>query len=143
MILGVGTDLCRIPRIRRSVERLGEAWIEEVFMVEERNQCLASRDSGLAFARGFACKEACAKALGTGFTAGVDPRDIAVWKADGGLKLRLYNAALTRLQQMTPPSYSARYLVTCTHVDDLMSCMVVLEATPSPSKVETSKIETR
>jgi phosphopantetheine--protein transferase-like protein len=64
VILGIGIDLCRIPRIRRSVERLGEAWLEELFATEERDRCAASLDSGLAFARGFACKEACAKALG-------------------------------------------------------------------------------
>ena len=130
MILGIGIDLCRIPRIRRSVERLGEAWIEELFTAEERDRCAANADSGLAFARGFACKEACAKALGTGFTAGVDPRGIALWETDAGLALSLNGVALMRLQQMTPPNHVARYLVTCTHRDDLMLCMVVLEAIP-------------
>lgn len=133
MILGIGIDLCRVSRIRRSVERLGEAWIEELFTAEERDQCLASQDSGLAFARGFACKEACAKALGTGFTAGVDPRGIAVWESAGGLTLKLYGVALTRLQEIGPPTYYTRCLVTCTRVNDFMSCMVILEATPSTS----------
>ena len=132
MILGVGIDLCRIPRIRRSVERLGQAWIEELFTTKEGDRCAASTDSGLAFDRAFACKEACAKALGTGFTAGVDPRDIAVWEAEEGLTLKLCGVALTRLQQMSPPTYGARCLVTCTHIDDFMSCIVVLEATPLP-----------
>ncbi|MGI3899315.1 MAG: holo-ACP synthase [Janthinobacterium lividum] len=133
MILGIGIDLCRIPRIRRSVERLGEAWIEELFAIEERDRCAASVDSDLAFARGFACKEACAKALGTGFTSGVDPRDIALSEVDGVLTLRLDGGALARLQQMSPPTCGVRFLVTCKHVDDFMSCVVVFEATPSPN----------
>lgn len=130
MILGIGIDLCRISRIRRSVERLGEAWIEELFGTEERDRCAANVDSGLAFARGFACKEACAKALGTGFTSGIDPRDIALWEVDAGLLLRLNGGALARLQQMSPRNSVARGLATCTHMGDLMSCMVVLEASP-------------
>lgn len=128
VILGIGIDLCRIPRIRRSVERLGEAWIEELFTTEERDRCFRSADSGLAFARGFACKEACSKALGTGFTAGVDPRDITLWEIDAGLSLGLNGAALARLQQMSPPNSVSGSLVTCSHVGDLLACMVVLEA---------------
>lgn len=131
MILGIGIDLCRISRIRRSVERLGEAWIEELFATEERDRCAASVDSGLVFARAFVCKEACAKALGTGFTAGVDPRDIAAWETAEGLTLKLYGVALTRLQQMSPPTCGVRCLVACTHVDDFASCMIILEATTS------------
>jgi holo-[acyl-carrier protein] synthase len=130
VILGIGIDLCLIPRIRRSVERLGEVWIEELFATEERDRCTASVDSGLAFARGFACKEACAKALGTGFTSGVDPRDIALSEVDAGLVLRLGGGALARLQQMSPRDSVAQVLATCTHMGDLMSCMVILEARP-------------
>lgn len=67
-------------------------------------------------------------ALGTGFTSGVDPRDIALWEVDAGLSLRLDGGALARLQQMRPRNSVARGLATCTHMGDLMSCMVVLEA---------------
>lgn len=127
MILGVGIDLCLVPRIRRSVERLGEDWIELAFSPEERDQCLAAPDVGLAFAEGFAAKEACAKALGTGFAAGVDPRDITLPTRDQAGLLKLRGKAGQRLLKLTPHNHSPLPRFCLAAAGSLVLCTVVLE----------------
>jgi len=128
VILGIGIDLCRVPRIRRSVERLGEAWIELAFSPEERDRCVAAADAGLAFAMGFASKEACAKALGTGFAAGVDPRDIRPSGIEETGTFSLCGSAGQRLSEITPPNHSPIPRFCFTRVGSLLSCIVVVEA---------------
>lgn len=137
MILGIGIDLCRISRIRRSVDRLGETWIEELFTTEEQTYCIGALDSGLAFACGFACKEACAKALGSGFANGVHPRDFVLSNKGGSWGIEFQGAARVRLKQMTPAHHMARCQVAVANLGEFLSCIIVIEAVPIPRALDT------
>src|SRR5260370_37967626 len=100
MILGLGSDICDIRRIERSLERFGERFVTRVFTDAERRK--AERRSGRSkagtYAKRFAAKEACAKALGTGFARGVFMSDLGVVNLPGGPPtLRLNGGAAVRL----------------------------------------------
>lgn len=77
MILGIGTDLCRVERIRRSVAHLGKAWLDEVFTEEEQVRLRLGEEQAHVAAIGFALKEACAKAIGTKRVSRWDPSRIS------------------------------------------------------------------
>jgi holo-[acyl-carrier protein] synthase len=131
VILGIGTDLCRIHRIRRSVSRFGDAWIEELFTPTERSCCLAMPDPGLSFAHGFCCNEACAKALGTGFTKQIDPRDIELLPEDSRVTVVLHGHARTRLRQLIPRNHKPEFLITFSSNDLFASAVAILQAVPT------------
>ena len=76
MILGIGSDLCDIRRIERTIARFGDRFLYRVFTAEERRKALSRANPARTFAKRFAAKEATTKALGTGFRAGVHFRDI-------------------------------------------------------------------
>ncbi|MFD0937953.1 holo-ACP synthase, partial [Methylobacterium trifolii] len=84
MILGIGSDLCDIDRIARSLERFGERFTHRVFTRGEREKCDRRAARAPSYARRFAAKEACAKALGTGLSRGVFWRDMEVVNLPGG-----------------------------------------------------------
>ncbi len=84
MILGIGSDLCDIRRIERSLARFGERFTNRIFTVGERARSDRRAARGPSYARRFAAKEACAKALGTGMRAGVFWRDMEVVNRPGG-----------------------------------------------------------
>ncbi len=125
MILGVGVDICNVARIRRSVDRLGDLWIDEIFAPAERTLCHDAQDHGLAFAIGFACKEACAKALGTGFKNGVHPRDIALNSFSGPLLITLTNGARRQVSHLAA-GRAPIWHVQATQQGDLLVCTAVL-----------------
>jgi holo-[acyl-carrier protein] synthase len=103
MILGVGTDLIDIRRIERTLNRFGERFLERVFTAAERARAEARYDRAAAYAKRYAAKEACAKALGTGFRQGVYWRDIGVLNRPSGQPiLRLTGGAAARLAALTP-----------------------------------------
>lgn len=93
MLLSVGLDLCRIAPIRRSVDRLGKPWLDEVFTEVEQAELVRSADLAISAARGFAAKEASAKALGTGLGGGVHWLDFEIGPADTAKPVRLRGAA--------------------------------------------------
>lgn len=136
-IVGIGIDLCHIDRVRRSVYRLGEAWTEELFGPVERNRCAQAADPGLAFAKGFVFKEACAKALGSGFAQGVSPRDIIFDDLDAGTTVVLQGKAKRRLLRMTPNGQVARWHISFAHIDKILSCTALIDAVPLISATET------
>ena len=110
MILGIGTDLVDIRRIERSLERFGVRFAARLF-TESEQAAAESRARGRAafYAKRFAAKEACAKALGTGFAAGVFWRDIEVTSGpDGAPVIELAGGALHRLNAVTPEGMIAR-----------------------------------
>ncbi len=103
MILGVGTDLIDIRRIERTLDQFGERFLERVFTAAERARAEARYDRAAAYAKRYAAKEACAKALGTGFRQGVYWRDIGVLNRPSGQPiLRLTGGAAARLAALTP-----------------------------------------
>ena len=131
MILGIGSDLCDIRRIENSLARFGERFTHRVFTEGERAKSDRRAARAPSYARRFAAKEACAKALGTGMSGGVFWRDMEVVNLPGGQPtLRLSGGALARLERMTPPGHRARIHVTLTDDPPLAQAFVIIEALP-------------
>jgi len=125
VILGIGVDLCRVARIRRSILRLGDAWINHLFSAEERQLCCAVADPALLFAQGFCGKEACSKALGTGVADGIDWRDIEVLQVFADISLRIAGVAYERLVELTPRGHVAMLQISCSGDGELAQAFVV------------------
>jgi holo-[acyl-carrier protein] synthase len=133
MILGIGSDLCDIRRIEKSLARFGERFTERVFTAGERAKSDRRSTRAESYARRFAAKEACSKALGTGLRAGVFWRDMEVVNLPGGRPtLRLTGGAAERLRAMTPQGYEAIVHVTMTDEPPMAQAFVVIEARALP-----------
>jgi holo-[acyl-carrier protein] synthase len=131
MILGIGSDLCDIRRIERSLERFGARFTHRIFTPGERARSERRAAAAASYARRFAAKEACAKALGTGLRAGVFWRDMEVVNlASGRPTLSLTGGALARLEAMLPPGHEAIVHVSLTDDPPLAQAFVVIEARP-------------
>jgi holo-[acyl-carrier protein] synthase len=131
MILGIGSDLCDIRRIERSLERFGDRFTHRIFTEGERARSDGRAARAASYARRFAAKEACAKALGTGLRAGVFWRDMEVVNLPGGRPtLRLTGGARERLASMTPAGLEAIVHVTLTDDSPMAQAFVVIEALP-------------
>lgn len=117
MILGLGADLCDIRRVEKVMARFGDRFLHRVFTEAER-ACAARRTEALhagTYAKRFAAKEACAKALGTGFSQGVFHSDMGVVNLPSGQPtMALTGGALERLSRITPPGVRAELALTMT-----------------------------
>jgi holo-[acyl-carrier protein] synthase len=133
MILGIGSDLCDIRRIERSLDRFGDRFTNRIFTAGERARSDRRAARAPSYARRFAAKEACSKALGTGMRAGVFWRDMEVVNlASGRPTMRLTGGALARLEEMTPAGCEAVVHVSLTDDPPLAQAFVVIEARPCP-----------
>lgn len=131
MILGIGSDLCDIRRIARSLDRFGTRFTERLFTAGEQARSEGRVSRAESYARRFAAKEACSKALGTGLRAGVFWRDMEVVNLPGGKPtLRLSGGALERLRRMTPPGHEAVLHVSMTDDPPIAQAFVIIEARP-------------
>ncbi len=131
MIIGIGSDLCDIRRIEKTLERFGRRFIERTFTAIEQAKAERRAQRAGTYAKRFAAKEACSKALGTGFRDGVYFRDIGVINAPGGRPtLALTNGAKTRLDALTPKGMRAVIHVTLTDEYPLAQALVMIEALP-------------
>jgi holo-[acyl-carrier protein] synthase len=131
VILGIGSDLCDIRRIERSLERFGDRFTHRIFTAGERSKSDRRAARAPSYARRFAAKEACSKALGTGMNLGVFWRDMEVVNLPGGRPtLRLTGGALERLRSMTPQGFEAVIHVSLTDDPPLAQAFVVIEARP-------------
>jgi holo-[acyl-carrier protein] synthase len=133
VILGLGSDICDIRRIEQAMERFGERFLARVFTETERAK--ADRRNGAnragTYAKRFAAKEACAKALGTGFARGVFMSNLGVVNLPGGQPtLRLTGAAATRLAAITPAGLVARVDLTMTDEYPYAYAQVIISAEP-------------
>ena len=133
MILGMGSDLIDIRRIEKTIERHGERFITRIFTDIERAKSdrRGAWPSGRAasYAKRFAAKEACAKALGTGLNQGVFWRDMGVVNLPGGKPtMRLTGGALKRLEKMVPPGSRAQIDLTITDDFPLAQAIVIISA---------------
>ena len=126
MILGLGLDLVSLPRMERSLERFGDRLLERVLTPVERAALPAASGPRTAYvAARFAAKEAAVKALGTGFAAGVGPRDVEVVSLPSGKpELRLHGAAARRAGELGAASVH----ISLTHERDAAAAVVILEA---------------
>lgn len=131
MIIGIGSDLCDIRRIARSLERFGERFTGRVFTPGERARSDRRAERAPSYARRFAAKEACAKALGTGLRAGVFWRDMEVVNLPSGQPtMRLTGGALARLDALTPAGHRAVLHVSLTDDPPMAQAFIVIEARP-------------
>ncbi|MGA3307568.1 MAG: holo-ACP synthase [Xanthobacteraceae bacterium] len=133
MILGIGSDITDVRRIAKVIERHGERFIDRIFTATERARAEKRRNRIETYAKRFAAKEACAKALGTGMRAGVWWRDIGVVNLPSGRpSLQLTGGAKRRLEALTPAGYEARIDLTITDEGPTAQAFVVISAIAIP-----------
>lgn len=131
MILGIGSDLSDIRRIENSLERFGERFTMRCFTEIERTRSERKPDRASSYAKRFAAKEACAKALGTGIRRGVFWRDMGVVNMRSGQPtMALTGGALARLQEMTPAGHDVVIHLSLTDDHPYAQAFVVIEARP-------------
>ena len=132
MILGIGTDLCNIERIEGTLERFGDRFRERVFTDIERATAEHRKDTAGTYAKRWAAKEACSKALGTGLRMGISWKDMAVQNLGTGQPtMHLTGWAAERLASLTPPNHRAVIHVSMTDDHPWAQAFVVIEAVPA------------
>ena len=137
MIVGIGNDLIDIRRIERTLDRFGDRFIERIFTPLERQKAERRRNRVETYAKRFAAKEACSKALGTGFRRGVYWRDLGVVNLPGGKpSMELTGGALKRLQELTPEGMKAQIDLTLTDEPPLGQAVVIISVVPATPDVE-------
>ncbi len=131
MIIGIGADLADIRRIERTLERFGERFTNRVFTEVERTRSDKRAARGASYAKRWAAKEACSKALGTGIKMGVAWKEMGVVNLPSGQPtLELIGGAAERLKNMVPDGYSPRIHLTITDDAPYAQAFVVIEALP-------------
>ena len=134
MIIGIGSDLCDARRIERAIERHGERFLARIFTDIERARAERRANRVETYAKRFAAKEACAKALGTGLRAGVFWRDMGVVNLPSGRPtMKLTGGALARLQSITPAGCEARIDLSLTDEGPTAQAIVIITAVPLTS----------
>jgi holo-[acyl-carrier protein] synthase len=129
MILGIGTDLCDIRRIEQTIARHGDRFLNRIFTTAERQLAEQRANPAATYAKRFAAKEACAKALGTGFREGVFFRDLGVVNLPSGRPtMELAGAALCRLQAIVPAGFTAHIDLAITDEYPMAQAFVVISA---------------
>jgi holo-[acyl-carrier protein] synthase len=129
MIIGIGSDIVDIRRIEQTLARYGERFLERIFTDLERTKAESRTNAVATYAKRFAAKEACAKALGTGFRAGVFFRDLGVVNLPGGKPtLALTGGAAKRLAEITPVGMTAQIDLTLTDEYPLAQAFVIISA---------------
>ncbi len=131
MIIGLGSDLIDIRRIGKTLDKYGDRFLDRIYTRTERDKSERRRLRVESYAKRFAAKEACAKALGTGFRRGVFWRDLGVVNlASGRPTMALTGGALARLEQITPKGLVADIALTITDDYPLASAVVIISALP-------------
>ena len=131
MIIGIGSDLCDVRRIEKALDRFGEKFVRRVYTEIERRKAEGRVGLAATYAKRFAAKEACAKALGTGFRQGVFLRDLGVVNLPGGKPtLALTGGAAARLAAITPAGMRAEISLSLTDEYPLAHAIVVITAVP-------------
>jgi holo-[acyl-carrier protein] synthase len=132
MILGLGSDITDARRIAKVIERHGDRFLSRVFTDVERAKAERRKNRVETYAKRFAAKEACAKALGTGIRGGVWWRDMGVINMPSGRPtMALTGGALKRLQKITPAGHAAQIDLTITDEGPMAVAFVVISAVPA------------
>ncbi|HEX3809680.1 MAG TPA: holo-ACP synthase [Rhizomicrobium sp.] len=135
MIIGLGSDLIDIRRVDKSIERFGERFLGRIFTPLERAKSDKRMQRAASYAKRFAAKEACSKALGTGLRKGVFWRDMGVINLPSGKPtMKLTNGALKRLNAITPPGHTAVIDLTITDDFPLAQAIVIISAVANPQQ---------
>jgi holo-[acyl-carrier protein] synthase len=131
MILGLGSDTIDIRRIEKTIERYGERFLNRTFTEVERTKSDRRRLRAASYAKRFAAKEACAKALGTGLRQGVFWRDMGVVNLPSGQPtMQLTGGAAKRLEALIPPGHKARIDLSITDDFPMAQAIVIISAVP-------------
>jgi holo-[acyl-carrier protein] synthase len=131
MILGIGSDITDVRRIAKVIERHGDRFLDRIFTPAERTRAEKRKNRIETYAKRFAAKEACAKALGTGLRGGVWWRDIGVVNLSSGRPtMQLTGGAAARLKALTPEGFEARIDVTITDEGPTAQAFVIISAEP-------------
>ena len=135
MILGIGSDVCDARRIAKVIERHGERFLARIFTPVERARAERRKNRIETYAKRFAAKEACAKALGTGIRGGVWWRDMGVVNRPSGQPtMELTGGALRRLAALTPEGCTARIDLTITDEGPMAQALVIISAVPAATR---------
>ena len=133
MIIGLGSDLIDIRRVEKTIERFGQKFIDRVFTDVEKMKSERRTERVASYAKRFAAKEACAKALGTGFKHGVTWRDMGVVNlASGQPTMKLTGGAAKRLADITPQGTEAQIALTITDEYPVAQAVVIISAIAKP-----------
>jgi holo-[acyl-carrier protein] synthase len=131
VIIGIGNDLIDITRIERTLERFGDRFIQRIFTDVEQAKSEKRRMRAASYAKRYAAKEACSKALGTGFRQGVFWRDMGVINLpSGNPTMQLTGGALKRLQEIIPEGMKAQIDLTITDEPPTAEAFVIISAVP-------------
>lgn len=131
MIIGLGSDLIDITRVERTLERFGERFTRRCFTEVERTKSDRRANRADSYAKRYAAKEACSKALGTGFRKGVFWRDMGVVNLPSGKPtMKLTNGAAARLAEITPPGMKPLIELSITDEPPLAQAIVIISAIP-------------
>lgn len=131
MIIGIGNDIIDIRRVEQTLERFGDRFVQRIFTEVEQRKSEARRMRTASYAKRFAAKEACAKALGTGLRRGVFWRDMGVVNMRGGQPtMALTGGALDRLHEITPAGMAPVIHLTITDDHPLAQAFVIISAVP-------------
>jgi holo-[acyl-carrier protein] synthase len=132
MIIGLGSDIVDVRRIAKVIDRHGERFLCRIFTSTERQKAENRANAIETYAKRFAAKEACAKALGTGLRRGVFWRDMGVVNLPGGRPtMQLTGGALARLRAITPAGCEARIDVSLTDEGPTAQAIVIISAAPT------------
>lgn len=132
IVLGLGNDLIDIRRVEKSLHRFGQRFVERVFTEIEQKKSDGRMNHAASYAKRFAAKEACSKALGTGIRRGVHWRTMGVVNLPSGRPtMELTGGAKVRLEQMTPPGMVAQVHLTITDDFPLAQAIVLITAVPA------------
>lgn len=130
-VIGMGSDMIDITRVEASIERFGTRFINRLFTDIEQAKSDKRAKRGASYAKRFAAKEACSKALGTGFRKGVYWRDMGVVNLPSGKPtMKLTGGALSQLESITPHGFTAQISLTITDDDPWAQAQVLITAVP-------------
>jgi holo-[acyl-carrier protein] synthase len=133
MIIGIGSDITDVRRVAKVIERHGERFLARIFTETERRKAERRKNRVETYAKRFAAKEACAKALGTGIRGGVWWRDMGVVNLPSGRPtLQLTGGALKQLQALTPPGHEPQIDLTITDEGPMAQAFVIISAVAPP-----------
>ncbi|AGA64684.1 Holo-(acyl-carrier protein) synthase [Liberibacter crescens BT-1] len=134
MIIGIGVDIIDIRRIKKSIQRFGERFTEHCFTKEERDKCNSSPDPAASYAKRFAAKEACSKALGTGLAQGVSWKDMNIINSAGGKpSIVLSGGAKKHLSAIISSQFNPVIHLTISDEFPFAQAFVIIEVCHSPS----------
>ncbi len=135
MIIGIGNDICDIRRIEQAISRYGDRFTNRLYTDAERARSDGKLGRAASYAKRFAAKEACAKALGTGLSRGVYWRDMGVVNLSSGKPtMALTGGAMRRLLSLTPAGFEAKIDLTITDEYPMAQAFVIISAVPLGAK---------